>query len=48
MRSMASNISPCCPDGAGAYPLLQGQTSDKSGNERNVSRLLVFKLGANG
>ena len=27
-------------------PLLQGQTSDKSGNERNVSRLLVFKLGA--
>ena len=30
----------------GAYPLLQGQTSDKSGNERNVSRLLVFKLGA--
>ena len=32
----------------GAYPLLQGQTSDKSGNERNVSRLLVFKLGAKG
>jgi quinohemoprotein ethanol dehydrogenase len=30
----------------GAYPLLQGQTSNKSGNERNVSRLLVFKLGA--
>jgi len=30
----------------GAYPLLQGQTSDKSGNERNISRLLVFKLGA--
>jgi quinohemoprotein ethanol dehydrogenase len=30
----------------GAYPLLQGQQSDKSGNERNVSRLLVFKLGA--
>jgi len=30
----------------GAYPFLQGQTSDKSGNERNVSRLLVFKLGA--
>jgi len=29
----------------GAYPLLQGQTSGKSGNERNVSRLLVFKLG---
>jgi len=24
----------------GAYPLLQGQTADKSGNERNVSRLL--------
>jgi alcohol dehydrogenase (cytochrome c)/quinohemoprotein ethanol dehydrogenase len=32
----------------GAYPLLQGQTADKSGNERNVSRLLVFKLGAKG
>ena len=30
----------------GAYPLLQGKASDKSGNERNVSRLLVFKLGA--
>src|SRR5208282_4980679 len=30
----------------GAYPLLQGKDSDKSGNERNVSRLLVFKLGA--
>lgn len=30
----------------GAYPLLQGQTSNKSGNERNISRLLVFKLGA--
>jgi len=30
----------------GAYPLLQGQQSAKSGNERNVSRLLVFKLGA--
>ena len=30
----------------GAYPLLQGQQSDKSGNERNVSRLLVFKLDA--
>ncbi len=30
----------------GAYPLLQGQGSAKSGNERNVSRLLVFKLGA--
>jgi len=32
----------------GAYPLLQGRTSDKSGNERNVSRLLVFKLDAKG
>jgi quinohemoprotein ethanol dehydrogenase len=30
----------------GAYPLMQGKQSDKSGNERNVSRLLVFKLGA--
>jgi len=30
----------------GAYPLLQGETSNKSGNERNVSRLLVFKLDA--
>jgi quinohemoprotein ethanol dehydrogenase len=30
----------------GAYPLLQGQDSGKSGNERNVSRMLVFKLGA--
>jgi cytochrome c553 len=25
---------------------MQGQQSDKSGNQRNVSRLLVFKLGA--
>jgi len=30
----------------GAYPLLQGPQSAKSGNERNVSRVLVFKLGA--
>jgi len=30
----------------GAYPLLQGRDSGKSGNERNVSRMLVFKLGA--
>jgi quinohemoprotein ethanol dehydrogenase len=30
----------------GGYPLLEGQQSNKSGNERNVSRLLVFKLGA--
>jgi cytochrome c553 len=30
----------------GAYPLMQGEQSAKSGNERNVSRLLVFKLGA--
>jgi quinohemoprotein ethanol dehydrogenase len=29
----------------GGYPLLQGQDSGKSGNERNVSRMLVFKLG---
>ena len=27
---------------------MQGEQSAKSGNERNVSRLLVFKLGANG
>jgi quinohemoprotein ethanol dehydrogenase len=32
----------------GAYPLMQGSDSDKSGNTRNVSRVLVFKLGANG
>jgi quinohemoprotein ethanol dehydrogenase len=31
----------------GAYPLMEGKQSDKSGNTRNVSRLLVFKLGAN-
>jgi quinohemoprotein ethanol dehydrogenase len=31
----------------GAYPLMEGKASDKSGNTRNVSRLLVFKLGAN-
>ena len=30
----------------GAYPFMQGKDSDKSGNERNVSRVLVFKLGA--
>ena len=30
----------------GGYPLLQGKQSDKSGNERNVSRMLAFKLGA--
>jgi quinohemoprotein ethanol dehydrogenase len=29
----------------GGYPLMQGQGSDKSGNTRNVSRVLVFKLG---
>ncbi|MGA7323228.1 MAG: PQQ-dependent dehydrogenase, methanol/ethanol family [Rhodomicrobium sp.] len=29
----------------GAYPLMQGKGSDKSGNTRNVSRVLVFKLG---
>src|SRR5216684_4426181 len=28
----------------GGYPLLQGKQSDKSGNERNVSRMLAFKL----
>ena len=26
----------------GAYPLLQGKDLDKSGNTRNVSRVLVF------
>ncbi len=30
----------------GAYPLLQGKDSDKSGNIRNVSRVLVYKLGS--
>jgi len=29
----------------GAYPLLEGKESSRSGNLRNVSRLLVFKLG---
>jgi len=29
----------------GAYPLLEGQQSAQSGNERNISRVLVFKLG---
>jgi alcohol dehydrogenase (cytochrome c)/quinohemoprotein ethanol dehydrogenase len=29
----------------GAYPLMEGKQSDKSGNMRNISRLLVFKLG---
>jgi alcohol dehydrogenase (cytochrome c)/quinohemoprotein ethanol dehydrogenase len=29
----------------GAYPLMQGQGSDKSGSTRNVSRVLAFKLG---
>ena len=27
----------------GAYPLMQGKGSDKSGNTRNVSRVLVLK-----
>ena len=30
----------------GAYSFLQGKDADKSGNIRNISRLLVFKLGA--
>src|SRR5690348_1218186 len=30
----------------GGYPLLQGKDAGKSGNTRNVSRVLVFKLGA--
>jgi alcohol dehydrogenase (cytochrome c)/quinohemoprotein ethanol dehydrogenase len=29
----------------GAYPLLEGQQSAQSGNERNISRVLVYKLG---
>ena len=29
----------------GIYPLLQGKDAGKSGNDRNVSRVLVFKLG---
>jgi alcohol dehydrogenase (cytochrome c)/quinohemoprotein ethanol dehydrogenase len=32
----------------GAYPFLQGKDSDKSGNIRNVSRVLTFKVGAKG
>jgi quinohemoprotein ethanol dehydrogenase len=32
----------------GAYPFLQGKDSGKSGNERNISRVLTFKLGAKG
>ena len=32
----------------GAYPLMQGKDSDKSGNTRNISRVLVFKLGGEG
>jgi cytochrome c553 len=30
---------------SGILPALQGIQSDKSGNERNISRVLVFKLG---
>ena len=29
----------------GGYPLMQGKDSAKSGNLRNVSRVLVFKVG---
>jgi quinohemoprotein ethanol dehydrogenase len=29
----------------GAYPLMEGAQSAKSGNERNISRVLVYKLG---
>ena len=30
----------------GAYPLLEGKDSAKSGNTRNISRIVVFTLGA--
>jgi len=30
----------------GAYPLLQGKDAAKSGNIRNISRIVVFKFGA--
>jgi quinohemoprotein ethanol dehydrogenase len=30
----------------GAYPLLEGKDSAKSGNTRNISRIVVFKVGA--
>jgi len=30
----------------GAYPLLEGKDSNKSGNVRNISRVLAFRLGA--
>jgi alcohol dehydrogenase (cytochrome c)/quinohemoprotein ethanol dehydrogenase len=29
----------------GAYPLIEGRQAAKSGNTRNISRVLVFKLG---
>jgi quinohemoprotein ethanol dehydrogenase len=32
----------------GTYPLVPGVVSHKSGNLRNISRVLVFKLGATG
>jgi len=32
----------------GAYPFMEGEQSRRSGNTRNVSRLLVFKLGGQG
>ena len=30
----------------GAYPLLEGKDSAKSGNTRNISRIVMFKVGA--
>ena len=32
----------------GGYPLMQGKDSGKSGNERNISRVIAFKVGAKG
>jgi cytochrome c553 len=32
----------------GAYPLLQGKDAGQSGNERNISRVLAFRVGATG
>ena len=32
----------------GGYPLLQGKDAAKSGNVRNISRVLAFRLGATG
>ena len=41
---MASNILPLAGWG-GIYPLTEGKQAAQSGNTRNISRVLVFKLG---